>query len=187
VVSPYFRWNTRDPLGMVEGPNLYSYVRGNPASYVDPLGLGPWAWLLTGEWNPEAEVFEAASDAFWTWSLREETGCGPEPRDDCFWRCMRQSNPLYLGSTMAAWEVGNFALATYQGAVAANAHFGAEALLLEQLAFLGDQAAMTGVTTHHALGAAAGGTSLGAWATGAAYRMLVFEGSRGAVCLARCW
>ena len=30
---------TRDPLGFVDGPNMYSYVRQNPWTYFDPLGL----------------------------------------------------------------------------------------------------------------------------------------------------
>lgn len=29
----------RDPLGYVDGPNLYQYVGGNPGRYVDPFGL----------------------------------------------------------------------------------------------------------------------------------------------------
>jgi len=33
------RWTTRDPLGMVDGPNVYAYVGGNPVNFVDPLGL----------------------------------------------------------------------------------------------------------------------------------------------------
>jgi RHS repeat-associated protein len=33
------RWLTRDPLGMVDGPNVYAYVVGNPVGRVDPLGL----------------------------------------------------------------------------------------------------------------------------------------------------
>ncbi|MCF6283581.1 MAG: cysteine peptidase family C39 domain-containing protein [Candidatus Hydrogenedentes bacterium] len=33
------RWNSRDPLGMVDGPNLYAYVRLNPVMFRDPLGL----------------------------------------------------------------------------------------------------------------------------------------------------
>jgi len=32
-------WLTRDPLGFVDGGNLYEYVTGNPASRIDPLGL----------------------------------------------------------------------------------------------------------------------------------------------------
>ena len=33
------RWVTRDPLGMVDGPNVYAYVGGNPANRDDALGL----------------------------------------------------------------------------------------------------------------------------------------------------
>jgi RHS repeat-associated protein len=32
------RWLTRDPLGMVDGPNRYAYVRANPVLYVDTMG-----------------------------------------------------------------------------------------------------------------------------------------------------
>jgi RHS repeat-associated protein len=33
------RWITRDPAGMVDGPNLYAYVTGNPVTHADPSGL----------------------------------------------------------------------------------------------------------------------------------------------------
>jgi len=33
------RWLTRDPLGMVDGPNVYGYVKGNPVLFSDTLGL----------------------------------------------------------------------------------------------------------------------------------------------------
>ena len=33
------RWNMRDPLGFVDGPNVYAYVAGNPVNYFDILGL----------------------------------------------------------------------------------------------------------------------------------------------------
>ncbi len=32
-------WDSTDPLGMIEGPNRYAYVRANPARSRDPLGL----------------------------------------------------------------------------------------------------------------------------------------------------
>jgi RHS repeat-associated protein len=32
------RWTTRDPLGMVDGPNAYGFVHGNPSTLVDPRG-----------------------------------------------------------------------------------------------------------------------------------------------------
>ena len=33
------RWTTVDPAGMVDGPNMYGYVGGNPVKYKDYLGL----------------------------------------------------------------------------------------------------------------------------------------------------
>jgi len=33
------RFITQDPLGMIDGPNLYAYVNNNPVNFVDPLGL----------------------------------------------------------------------------------------------------------------------------------------------------
>jgi RHS repeat-associated protein len=32
------RWASCDPAGLVDGPNLYAYARGNPISYRDPTG-----------------------------------------------------------------------------------------------------------------------------------------------------
>ena len=38
--SPFqARWTTRDPLGMIDGPNVYAYVRGDPLGFSDPTGL----------------------------------------------------------------------------------------------------------------------------------------------------
>ncbi len=40
--SPHLgRWLQRDPLGYIDGPNLYEYVRSAPTVLVDPLGLMP--------------------------------------------------------------------------------------------------------------------------------------------------
>lgn len=33
------RWLTPDPLGFLDGPNLYAYLHNNPLSFVDPFGL----------------------------------------------------------------------------------------------------------------------------------------------------
>lgn len=33
------RWTTRDPAGFIDGPNSYAYLRNNPLSYFDRLGL----------------------------------------------------------------------------------------------------------------------------------------------------
>ena len=46
------RFLSPDPLGLGGGPNLYSYCKGNPLAYIDPLGLGAEAtwvdWLQGG-------------------------------------------------------------------------------------------------------------------------------------------
>ena len=33
------RWLTRDPLGMIDGPNVKAYVGNTPLNGIDPLGL----------------------------------------------------------------------------------------------------------------------------------------------------
>jgi len=33
------RWLTRDPLGMVDGPNMYAYLVNDPINMIDELGL----------------------------------------------------------------------------------------------------------------------------------------------------
>ena len=47
------RWTTLDPAGMVDGPNMYAYVRGMPISRNDKMGLqvmvpNPW---IVGAWG----------------------------------------------------------------------------------------------------------------------------------------
>jgi RHS repeat-associated protein len=39
------RFITQDPLGMVNGPNLYTYVNNNPVNFVDP-----WGWCAGKRW-----------------------------------------------------------------------------------------------------------------------------------------
>ena len=43
------RWLTRDPLGMVDGPNVYAYVGGNVLAHRDLLGLKIFSdWIDVG-------------------------------------------------------------------------------------------------------------------------------------------
>ena len=53
------RWNMRDPLGFVDGPNVYAYVSGNPVNFMDPLGLDgltPCAQAVLKEFFPEVDL-----------------------------------------------------------------------------------------------------------------------------------
>jgi RHS repeat-associated protein len=43
------RWIGRDPLGMVDGPNVYGYVRGNPILHLDNYGL---SIFINHFWKP---------------------------------------------------------------------------------------------------------------------------------------
>jgi len=49
------RFTSEDPLGFVDGPNLYGYVANNPINYVDPNGqwLAP-ARALAAKYGPKA-------------------------------------------------------------------------------------------------------------------------------------
>jgi len=59
------RWAERDPLGFGGGDlNIYRYVGNSPLTYADPLGLGLGSWLLSGQWNPPGNVWDAAMEGY---------------------------------------------------------------------------------------------------------------------------
>ncbi|MCD4746935.1 MAG: RHS repeat-associated core domain-containing protein [Bacteroidales bacterium] len=49
------RFTTKDPLGMIDGPNMYAYFGNNPTIFNDPLGLGTLIFGKDsdGEWIKE--------------------------------------------------------------------------------------------------------------------------------------
>jgi RHS repeat-associated protein len=54
------RWMKPDPLGMVDGPNMYAYVGMNPINYTDPLGLSGFDGL-----GPNDLLFQIQQSEFW--------------------------------------------------------------------------------------------------------------------------
>jgi RHS repeat-associated protein len=65
------RWTSEDPSGLLDGPNRFAYVHGNPGSVYDPLGLDsitigpitiPLPWTRTGR-DPAVNAAEDAHEA----------------------------------------------------------------------------------------------------------------------------
>jgi RHS repeat-associated protein len=59
------RWLSQDPLGMVDGPNLYAYVKNNSVNWIDLYGLfhfgkrplTNWPWIYGMSNNPVYNYF----------------------------------------------------------------------------------------------------------------------------------
>jgi RHS repeat-associated protein len=49
---PLARWMSMDPAGMVDGPNLYAFVRNGPTYGIDPWGLMTWDDFVFYASNP---------------------------------------------------------------------------------------------------------------------------------------
>ena len=94
--SPFqARWTTRDPLGMVDGPNVYAYVRGNPVNFRDPLGLFLLD-IVTDVIEPLSELAGEAMDYITnnpTCMAKHVECLVMKPRytrscHKCYWECM---------------------------------------------------------------------------------------------------
>lgn len=53
------RWIQRDPLGPVEGTNLYEYIGSSPLTFVDPLGLRRRPLIRPGAYSQSARLSPA--------------------------------------------------------------------------------------------------------------------------------
>ncbi|MCH8151435.1 MAG: RHS repeat-associated core domain-containing protein [Planctomycetes bacterium] len=111
------RWLRRDPLGYVDGANLYPYVRSNPMTWVDPNGTnilcdiachaicGLGCLALTG---PAAFLCHIAC-FFWCFAICNPTPIGPAlipfpdppPKPDPVKACIARAQESYDGEL--AW------------------------------------------------------------------------------------
>ncbi len=55
------RFISEDPSGYVDGPNLYTYVGGNPISFSDPFGLARFGFRPLGDGSEKFEAGKAPS------------------------------------------------------------------------------------------------------------------------------
>ncbi len=74
------RWISRDPLGMIDGPNLYGYAKKDPISYYDPHGLACEMYEMTWTDQNGNEHYELSE-------------CVPVPCD-CEDRCFKGAKLL---------------------------------------------------------------------------------------------
>ncbi len=65
VYDPFdTRWLQADPIGYAGGDtDLRRYCNGDPVNRIDPMGLGPFDWLYTGDWNATPAMYDAATGA----------------------------------------------------------------------------------------------------------------------------
>lgn len=63
------RWTAVDPAGMVDGPNVYQYVRGNPVTLTDPDGRASFIDAVVGPKIQEQQNTEKAEASAATRSL----------------------------------------------------------------------------------------------------------------------
>jgi RHS repeat-associated protein len=72
------RFLQRDPAGMVDGPNVYGYVKNNPVNYRDPTGRSSWLPIKMN--CPHWEYVCKPKIEFGWFGIKIKT--------ECKWRCI---------------------------------------------------------------------------------------------------
>jgi len=85
------RWNMRDPLNFVDGPNVYGYVAGNPTNGYDPLGLSYLA-ETADDWFGGGNPFSGIC-----WPCVKDQLLQLARLAACWWRCCRWRGIVYAG------------------------------------------------------------------------------------------
>ena len=73
------RWLKRDPLGMVDGPNVYAYVTDNPVGKLDRLGLAGRVHDTNSRGGcPRGWKKYKGDTGYYCWQDAKKTKCGKE-------------------------------------------------------------------------------------------------------------
>jgi RHS repeat-associated protein len=98
-----------DPLGTPDGPNAYSYVRGNPLRYIDPEGLILFAFDGTGNTDNADDLKELGNglsnivkfrDLYDAGNRNYVTGVGTRHRDE------KYGDIAYGSGDTSSWDMG---------------------------------------------------------------------------------
>jgi len=65
------RFLQRDPLGMVDSANLYSYVTNNPINFIDPFGLKEYL-IISASGGGSAGIFAAEGGGYYVIDLKNK-------------------------------------------------------------------------------------------------------------------
>ena len=97
------RWITSDPLGMVDGPNLYGYVNDGPTTYNDPMGTSKKKCCVKVIF--ELDTFRV----YWKWSPFQPwpvfIPCNRSQWGECTGKCIEKC--MRMGMTTKSIDCGN--------------------------------------------------------------------------------
>jgi RHS repeat-associated protein len=88
------RWLSPDPLGDVDGPNIYQYVGNDPVRRMDPLGLQQ---LLSGAFAGQKKQTDRGIQAAWATCLKKGDR-------RVYWKSSIGINPLVQQEEWKKWR-----------------------------------------------------------------------------------
>jgi RHS repeat-associated protein len=99
------RWTSCDPAGLVDGPNLFAYVRGNPLTLLDHSGTqaGPWQGYVRGRQLESAarEVRTSPAGRVAEWTGRFTLGIAARTQQTIEGTYQMLRHPVRTGEALA--------------------------------------------------------------------------------------